>query len=59
MKQKGNTTALHNCFQERGFLAENQVLIPRLTGQLMELCGGQVLFVVYVSEAGLSSCKPK
>lgn len=59
VKQKGNTTAPHNCFQARGFLVDSQVLIPCLTRQSMELCGGQVLLIVCVSRAGLSSCKPK
>lgn len=29
-KQKGNTTAAHNCFQARRFLVESQVLMPCL-----------------------------
>lgn len=35
LKEKGNTTAPHNCFQVRGFLVESQALMPCLTQQLM------------------------
>lgn len=31
-KQKGNSTAAHNCFQARGLLVESQVLLPWLRG---------------------------
>lgn len=38
-KQKGNTSAAHNCFQARGFLVESQVLMAWLCGSRWSCVG--------------------